>query len=115
MPEPIIMKLGVYIMAPDPISMAYFINPAHQSVSIYVSPIVARQRLGIHVPAAANILNNEELLVSSFSMRSVSYKRRVYVYPPIIARQWLGKHVPVATKNCWRRRFLCGPCRFKEK
>jgi hypothetical protein len=39
MPEPIIMKLGTYIMAPEPISMAYFINPAHQ-------PLIARQQLG---------------------------------------------------------------------
>jgi hypothetical protein len=37
------------------------------------------------------------------------------VYPPIVARQRLGKHVPTATKNCWGRRFLCGPCRIKCK
>jgi hypothetical protein len=24
------------------------------------------------------------------------------------------KYVPAATKNFWRRRFLCGPCRVKE-
>jgi hypothetical protein len=36
------------------------------------------------------------------------------VYPPIFGTQRLGKHVPAATKNCWRRRFLCGPCRIKE-
>jgi hypothetical protein len=27
----------------------------------------------------------------------------------------LPVHVPAATKNCWRRRFLCGPCRIKGK
>jgi hypothetical protein len=32
------------------------------------------------------------------------------LYPPIVARQRLGKHVSAATKNCWRRRFLCGLC-----
>jgi hypothetical protein len=32
MPQPIFMKLGMYIMAPDPISTAYYINPTHQSV-----------------------------------------------------------------------------------
>jgi hypothetical protein len=32
MPEPIFMKLGMYIMAPEPISTVYFINPSHQSV-----------------------------------------------------------------------------------
>jgi hypothetical protein len=36
----------MYIMAPEPISTAYFINPSHQSVCLYVYPlIVARQRL----------------------------------------------------------------------
>jgi hypothetical protein len=38
MPEPIFMKLGMYIMAPKPILMAYFINPAHQPVCLYVYP-----------------------------------------------------------------------------
>jgi hypothetical protein len=31
-------KLGVYIMAPEPISMACFINPSRQSVCLYVYP-----------------------------------------------------------------------------
>jgi hypothetical protein len=31
------MKLGMYIMTPEPISMTYFINPSHQSVSVCVS------------------------------------------------------------------------------
>jgi hypothetical protein len=57
----------------------------------------------------------EELLNASFFTRSVSYQRRVCgsVYFPIVAWQRLGKHVPAAMKNCWRRRFLCGPCRIK--
>jgi hypothetical protein len=37
MPESIFMKLGMLIMATVPISTAYFINPSHQSVSVYVS------------------------------------------------------------------------------
>jgi hypothetical protein len=36
------------------------------------------------------------------------------MYPPIVAKQWLGKHVLAAKNNCWRRLFLCGPCRFCE-
>jgi hypothetical protein len=28
MPEPIFMKLGMYNMTPEPISVAYFINPS---------------------------------------------------------------------------------------
>jgi hypothetical protein len=36
--EPIFRKLDIYIMAPEPVSVAYFINPTHQSGSICVSP-----------------------------------------------------------------------------
>jgi hypothetical protein len=55
MPDTVFMKLGVYIMAPKPISTAYFRNPSHQSMCQYVYPhIVARQRLCKHVPAATN-------------------------------------------------------------
>jgi hypothetical protein len=46
MAEPISMKLGMYVMAPEPILTTYFINPSHQSVRLYVhTPIFARQRL----------------------------------------------------------------------
>jgi hypothetical protein len=38
MPQPIFMKLGMYIMATEPISEAYFINPSHRSVCLYVYP-----------------------------------------------------------------------------
>jgi hypothetical protein len=71
MPKPVFMKLGMYIMAPEPISTAYFINPSHQSVSVCVyllsllgkgsvkciPPFVARQRLGKNVTAATNTHN----------------------------------------------------------
>jgi hypothetical protein len=36
MPEAILMKLCTYIMTPGPIWTAYFINPTHQSVCLYV-------------------------------------------------------------------------------
>jgi hypothetical protein len=39
MTEPIFMKLGMYIMAPEPISVAYFINPSHQSARLHVCPL----------------------------------------------------------------------------
>jgi hypothetical protein len=56
MPEPMFIKLGIYILAPEPISTAYFINPSHHSVSLYVYPLIfARQRLGKNVTAATNI------------------------------------------------------------
>jgi hypothetical protein len=34
------MKLGIYVMAPEPISTAYSINPSPQSVSICVSLLI---------------------------------------------------------------------------
>jgi hypothetical protein len=76
MPEPIFMKLGMYIMAPEPISTAYFINPSHQSVCLYVYPlIVARQRLGKNITAETNTqVTIEELLDASFSIWPVSYQ-----------------------------------------
>jgi hypothetical protein len=65
------MKISVYVMAPEPISTAYFINPSRQSVE---SPIVARQRLGKHVPAANNTCNNRGIVqsVDFYAVRVVS-------------------------------------------
>jgi hypothetical protein len=68
----------VYIMAPEPISTACFINTCHQSVCLCVYlPIVARQGLGKNITAAMNryIRNKiEKLLDTLFSMRSASYQ-----------------------------------------
>jgi hypothetical protein len=79
MVELICMKLGMCIMAPEPISTTHFINPSHQSVCIYVyPPIVARQRLGKNGTAPTDTQATlEELLNASFSMQSVSHQRKV--------------------------------------
>jgi hypothetical protein len=60
------------------ISAAYFINPSHRSVCLYVYfSVVVRQRLGKKVTAATNIhAPLEELLDASFPMRSL-YQRKV--------------------------------------
>jgi hypothetical protein len=73
------MKLITYIMVPEPILMAYFINPSHKSACLYVHPhIAATQRLDNKVNAATNThATIEELLDASFSMWSVSYQRKV--------------------------------------
>jgi hypothetical protein len=70
------MKLGTYIMARERISTAYFINPSHHPVCLCVSPIFARQRLGQkNLMAATNThATIKQLLVASFSMRSMSYE-----------------------------------------
>jgi hypothetical protein len=41
-PEPVFMKLGMYVMAPEPNTTVYFINPFHPSVCL-CPRIVARQ------------------------------------------------------------------------
>jgi hypothetical protein len=75
MPEPIFMKLGMYIMASEPISTECFINPSHHSVCLCVFPcIVASQRLGWHVPVATNTCNNRRIVggVISYTVRVIS-------------------------------------------
>jgi hypothetical protein len=63
-------------MAPDPISTAYFINLSHQSVCLFVFPlIVVRQQIGENVTAATNTYEKiEKLLDASFSMWPFSYQ-----------------------------------------
>jgi hypothetical protein len=74
MPEPFFMKPGMYVMAPEPILMEYFIN-----LCMYVyHPIIASQRFSKNVTAAMNThATIEELLDASFSMRLVSFQRKV--------------------------------------
>jgi hypothetical protein len=55
MPEPVFMKLGTHIMAPEPIPAAYIMKPSSQSVCRYLQPtIVSRQRFSKNVTAATN-------------------------------------------------------------
>jgi hypothetical protein len=80
MPEQIFTELGMYIMASEPISTAYFINPCHQSM---YPPIVARQRLGKNFTAATNThATVEELFgrVVFYAIRVVSKEsRRLFI------------------------------------
>jgi hypothetical protein len=64
--ETVIMKLGMYITAPELISTTYFIN----------SSIAARQRLGKTLPRQQiHTQKKEELLEASFSMRSLQERK----------------------------------------
>jgi hypothetical protein len=75
MSGPVFMKLGMHTLAPQPISMTYFINPSHQSVCLYVyPPIIARQRHSKHVPAATNTRNDRRIvgLVILYNARALS-------------------------------------------
>jgi hypothetical protein len=79
MPEPIFMKLGMYVMVPEPISAAYFINPTHQSVCLYVytySRYRCQATALLTEPLQSATI--EELLDALFSVRSVLYQRDVF-------------------------------------
>jgi hypothetical protein len=75
MPEPVVIRPGMYIIAPEPISTAYFRNPSHQSLCLSCVPPIG---LGKHVSAVTNT--------------------RMSV--PIIARWQPRKDDPATTKNC---------------
>jgi hypothetical protein len=67
-------------MAPELISTAFLIlvNPSHQSVSLCISAIIARQRLVKNVTTTTNTqATTETFLDSSFPVRSVSYQRKL--------------------------------------
>jgi hypothetical protein len=72
-------------------------------LSVY-PPIVARQRLGKHIPAATKNCWRRRFVYGPFGIKGESVG--LSVYPPIVARQRLGKHVPAATKNCFYQNFL---------
>jgi hypothetical protein len=70
------MTLGIYIMAPEPISTAYFVNLSNQSLCLYVySLLVARQRFDKNVTATTDThATVEELLYTLFYMLLMSYQ-----------------------------------------
>jgi hypothetical protein len=79
------MKLGTYIMALEPISAAYFINPSHQSECLYVyHTFAARQRLRKNVTAATNTREKLEKIVGRVDFHAVhliSQECRLLVLP----------------------------------
>jgi hypothetical protein len=89
MPEPLVMKFGTYIMAPELTSTMYFINPSLQSVCMCIPPSVARQQLGKHIPVATNALNNrrivECIVFCAVSVISKGESVGLFVYPPVAA------------------------------
>jgi hypothetical protein len=81
MPGPIFMKFGMYIMAPESISVTYFINPSRQTVCLYVYPTSLLGNGSVKpLPWQNTHTTLEELLYASFPMRSVSYQRKVGDY-----------------------------------
>jgi hypothetical protein len=107
MPEPVFMELGMYIMAPEHISMAYFINPSHQSAWLHVyRTTVARQRLGIHPIVARQRLGKKVTAATNTHAaigRIVGHV--VFMWPVSFQRRVCGSvcellDVSVATNNC---------------
>jgi hypothetical protein len=105
------MKLGMYIMAPVHISTAHFINLSHQSLCLhmYATRIVARQRLGKHVPTSLNTRNNRRVFLNIVSVRSVLYKKESLwiVYLSVTAGSGSVKTFP-------RQRSIVGGVVFYE-
>jgi hypothetical protein len=62
-----------------------------------------RRMVGCIMLCAVHVLSKENMCVC------------MCIPPPIVARQLFSKHIPMATKNCWTRHFLCGPCDIKGK
>jgi hypothetical protein len=87
--ESVFMKRGIYIMAPEPISTVYFINPSHQSFCLYVYSL--------------SLLGNCLVKISLSLLGNGSVKT--------LPRQRIRTQ---QKNNCWTRRFLCGPYRIKE-
>jgi hypothetical protein len=69
----------MYINATAPISAMYFVNPSHYSLCLSAyPPIVTWQRLDKNVTATTNTHPTiEESLDALFSVRSVSYQRKI--------------------------------------
>jgi hypothetical protein len=79
------MELGMYVIAPEPISTVYFINLSHQSLCLYVySLTVVRQRFGKNFIAATNTETTNKGIVGRVvfhAARIVSKKSRLLVLP----------------------------------
>jgi hypothetical protein len=105
MPESIFIKSGAYIVASESVSKAYFINPYHQSVCLYVYHLfVARQRLVKYVPAAKNICNKRIFGRNIFFVVRVLSKKSLWVCP-CIPIELLGNN---SVKTFPRQRRILG-------
>jgi hypothetical protein len=72
-------------MTPEPISTAYFINPSHQSVCLYVHPLSLLGNGSVkNVTAATNTYATIEELLDSivfYAVRVISKESRRLVLP----------------------------------
>jgi hypothetical protein len=95
------MKLGVYIIAPEPISSAYSINPSHQSLRLYVYPLSLldndsvkmspRQR--IHTQLIEELLNESYLCGTCriYDSRKLAFPRTSFYILGLYIRRRIKK------------------------
>jgi hypothetical protein len=116
--EPVFMKLGVYIMAAEPISTAYFINPFHLFVCLYVYPTIVARQWPLNTFPLQRIHATEEIIGYGlfYTIRIVSKESLwVWLRIPLLLLGNGSVNIPAVMKNYWRSHFLCGPCRIKGK
>jgi hypothetical protein len=71
-------------------------SPTHRPCLYVYPPIVARQRLGKHVPAVKNTYNRCIGGVVFYTIRAVSKETMCVWQHIVVTRQRLDKHVPTA-------------------
>jgi hypothetical protein len=72
------MELGMHVIASEPISTVYFIDPSHQPVCLYVIPLslLGNGSVKLHRGNEKN-QQIEEMLDASYSMRPIPHRRKV--------------------------------------
>jgi hypothetical protein len=104
-PEPIFMKLDTYIMAPEPVSTVYFINPSHQSVCLYVYPsyrIVLKDSLLVCMCIPLSLRGNG-------SVKTFPRQRRIVGGADFYAVRVVSKEIRrsvLRRTSCFRRSIL---------
>jgi hypothetical protein len=83
LPEPVFMKLGMCIMLTEPISTAYFRNPSHQSVCLYMYPqsLLGNVSVKKRYPGKEYTHNNRKVRVVFYEVHVVSEESRQWVLP----------------------------------
>jgi hypothetical protein len=85
MPQPIFMKPDIYIMAPEPISMAYYISSCHQSMCLCCIPLSLLGNSSVNNFPAHWIHATIKVFDTSFTMWSVSSEECIWLFLPTLS------------------------------
>jgi hypothetical protein len=116
MPEPVFFNLRMYIVVPEPIWMAYFINRCHHSACL--SLLLSLLGIGlVKTFLRQRIHEKNESCLEAFSMRSVPYQRRAFGFVCASPYRLLGNGSVNAfpRQNYFWRRLFRRPWRIKGK